>query len=199
MSASTSEVGAGPGRMSGVSSDVPGDGEPASGERLPGRRGGRLTVPVVPVLAVLLLLLLGAVAFLWSTRAEKSSIRVDSYAEVLQAARSNVVDLTSFDHLTIGDDIEQARRVTTGDLREETVAELDDRRDSIVTAKAIVSTEVVGAGVTRATEDSATVVLLVQATQSTEGSKKSQVSRYRVEADLVKRGDRWLLSGLTGV
>jgi Mce-associated membrane protein len=185
--------------MSGVSSGVPGEGEPAAGERLPDRRGSRLTLPVVPVLAVLLLLLLGAVAFLWSTRAEESSIRVDSYPEVLQAARSNVVDLTSFDHLTIGDDIEQARRVTTGNLREETVAELDDRRDSIVKAKAIVSTEVIGAGVTRATDDSATVVLLVQATQSTEGSKKSQVSRYRVEADLVKQGDRWLLSGLTGV
>jgi hypothetical protein len=194
MSRASTVDGTGPGIMSGVSSD---DGR--LDDAVVDRRGGRLTLPLVPVLAALLVLLLGAVAFLWVTRAEASSVGTDDYSEALAAARSNVVDLTSFDHLTIDDDIEQARRVTTGDLREETVAELDDRKDSIVDAQAVVSTEIVGAGVTRATGDEATVVLLVQATQSTEGSEQSQVSRYRVEAQLVRQGDRWLLSGLTGV
>ncbi len=42
------------------------------------------------------------------------------------------------------------------------------------------------------------MLLLIQATQSTEGSEQSQVSRYRIEADLVKQDDRWLLTGITG-
>ena len=54
----------------------------------------------------------------------ESAVRTDEYAEALQAARSGVVDLTSFDHLTLDDDIEQTRRLTTGDLQEESVAQL---------------------------------------------------------------------------
>jgi Mce-associated membrane protein len=152
----------------------------------------------VPTLSLLLVLLVGGVAFLWFTRPAGSSIRTADYAEALQAARSNIVDLTSFDHLTLDDDIEQARRVTTGDLREESVAELDDRRDEIVDAEVVVSTEVVGAGVTRVTEDAAGVLLVIQATQGTENGDRTQVSRYRIEADLVKQDGRWLLSGIKG-
>jgi Mce-associated membrane protein len=172
--------------------------EEAPPEKAPRRRGGRPSIPLVPTLVVLLVLLLGAVAFLWSTRPEASSISSEHYPEALQAARSNIVDLTSFDHLTIDDDIEQARRVTTGDLREESVAELDDQRTQIVDGKVVVNTEVISAGVTRATDDAATVLLVLQATQSTESSEQSQVVRYRVEAELVKQGDRWLLSGIAG-
>jgi Mce-associated membrane protein len=179
--------------MSGVSSDVaPADPGVAR------HQGRRLSIPLVPALSVLLVLLLAAVGFLWFTRPPASSISTDSYAEALQAARSNIVDLTSFDHLTIDDDIEQARRVTTGDLREESVAQLDERRDSIVEAQAVVNTEVIGAGVTQVAEDTASVLLLIQATQSAEGNEQSQVSRYRIEADLVKQDGRWLLTGITG-
>ena len=91
------------------------------------RGRSRVSLPLVPILSVLLVLLLGAAAFLWFTRPGESAVRTGDYAEALQAARSGVVDLTSFDYLTLDDDIEQIRRVATGDLREESVAELDDR------------------------------------------------------------------------
>ena len=170
--------------------EVPGD------DAAPSSR--RLSVPLVPTLAGLLVLLLGAAAFLWFTRPEPSSVRTEDYVGALQAARSNVVDLTSFDHLTLDDDIEQARRVTTGDLREESVAQLEDRREEILQAEAVVSTEVVGAGVTRVVGEEATVLLVIQATQSNETGEQAQVVRYRVEAELVREDGRWLLSGLTG-
>ncbi len=66
-------------------------------------RRGRLSLPLVPTLSVLLLLLLGAIAVLWSTRPGESAVRTGDYAEALQAARSGVVDLTSFDYLTLDD------------------------------------------------------------------------------------------------
>ena len=172
---------------------VPGDGEPARA----GRRA-RLSIPLLPALAVLLVLLLAGVAFLWFTRPGDSSVRTGEYGAALQAARSGVVDLTSFDYLTLDDDIEQIRRVATGDLRDDSVSELEDRRQEITELEAVVNTEIIGAGVTRADTEDATVLLVIQATQESVASEQVQVSRYRLEVNLEKSGDRWLLSGITG-
>lgn len=160
--------------------------------------GTRLALPVVPLLAGLLALLVAVAGFLWFTRAEASAVTTEDYVEALQAARSGVVDLTSFDHLTLDDDIEQIRRVSTGDLREESVAQLDDRRQQIAESEAIVSTEIVGAGVTAADADSATVLMLIQATQESNGSEQAQIVKYRIQVELQKVDGRWLLSGITG-
>lgn len=161
-------------------------------------RRSRVSLPLVPILSVLLVLLLGAAAFLWFTRPGESAVRTGDYAEALQAARSGVVDLTSFDYLTLDDDIEQVRRVATGDLREESVAQLDDRRQEITDLQAVVNTEVVGAGVTRATGEDATVLLVIQSTQQSTASPQAQIVRYRIEVTLEKADGRWLLSGIKG-
>lgn len=158
----------------------------------------RLALPLVPLLAVLLVLLLAALAYLWSTRPEESAIETDSYVEALQAARSGIVDLTSFDHLTIDDDIAQIERITTGDLREESVAQLEQRRQELTDTQAVVNTEVIGAGVLRADEDDATVLLVIQATQRSAASPQAQVVRYRIQAELQRTDGRWLLSGISG-
>ena len=152
----------------------------------------------MPALAVLLVLLLAGVGFLWFTRPGESPVRTGEYAEALQAARSGVVDLTSFDYLTLDDDIEQIRRVATGDLRDASVSELEDRRQEITELEAVVNTEIIGAGLTRADTEEATVLLVIQATQESTASEQVQISRYRLEVTLEKSGDRWLLSGITG-
>jgi hypothetical protein len=185
-------AGEGTGRMGRVTSDAQAD---------PGDAGHRRpTVPLVPVLAVLLTLLLAGIAVLLWPRfaAPESAVRTGTYVPVLQAARSGVVDLTSFDHLTLDEDIEQVRRVATGDLEEESLAQLEDRRQELVDVQAVVSTEVVGAGVTRAEEDEATVVLVIQSTQQSTASPQAQVLRYRIQTELVREDGRWLLSGISG-
>jgi Mce-associated membrane protein len=177
-----------------VGDDTPvtGDGEPSTGGR------ARLSIPLLPALSVLLVLLLAGVAFLWFTRPDDSPVRTGDYGAALQAARSGVVDLTSFDYLTLDDDIEQIRRVATGDLRDDSVSELEERRQEITDLEAVVNTEIIGAGVTRADTEDATVLLVIQATQESAAGEQVQVSRYRLEVDLEKSGDRWLLAGITG-
>jgi hypothetical protein len=201
--------------MTSVASDDPGDeptGASGGGTPDPGIPGGRapldgatgtvarsrLSVPVVPTLLVLLLVLLAAGAFLWFTRPGETAVRTGDYAEALQAARSGVVDLTSFDHLTLDDDIEQVRRVATGDLEEESVAQLDGRRQEITDLQAVVNTEVIGAGVTRADGEDATVLLIIQSTQESAANPQAQIVRYRIEVTLQKEEGRWLLSGIKG-
>ncbi|WP_029433475.1 hypothetical protein [Blastococcus sp. URHD0036] len=166
---------------------------------VPARRRRRTSVPLAPLLGVLLLLLLAGNAYLLAPRlfGEESSVRTGTYVDVLQAARSDVVDLTSFDYLTIDDDIEQARRVTTGDLTDESVSGLEGARQQIVDAQAVTSSEVVGAGVTRATEDEGTVVMVIATTRQAAGVP-AQVRRDRIEVDLQREGDRWLLSAIRG-
>jgi Mce-associated membrane protein len=176
---------------------IPGGGAPIDGATGNGARS-RLSVPVVPTLLVLLLVLLAAGAFLWFTRPGETAVRTGDYAEALQAARSGVVDLTSFDHLTLDDDIEQVRRVATGDLEEESVAQLDGRRQEITDLQAVVNTEVIGAGVTRADGEDATVLLIIQSTQESAANPQAQIVRYRIEVTLQKEEGRWLLSGIKG-
>ncbi|MGY1729466.1 hypothetical protein ACI79J_21115 [Geodermatophilus sp. SYSU D01062] len=174
-----------------------GDADPSGDDAAP-RARRRPSVPLVPVLAVLLVLLLAAAGWLWLTREDESPVRTDSYVQVLQAARSGIVDLTSFDAVTIDDDIEQVRRVATGDLRDESLAQLQDRRQELVDAQAVVQTEVVGAGVVSADEDSGTVLLVLQSTQRSTAGPQAQVLRYRIQVELVREDGRWLLSGISG-
>jgi Mce-associated membrane protein len=176
---------------------TPPDDMAAPGDDAP-RVRSRLALPLVPVLAVLLLLLAGT-AFLWFTRPDPSAVRTADYVGVLQAAKSDVVDTTSFDYLTLDDDIEQIRRVTTGDLKKEMVDRLDKERQTITDAQTVVNTEVVTAGVVRADDSAATVLLQLQSTQeSAAGAAQAQVSKYRIEVELKRDGERWLLSGITG-
>ena len=179
--------------------DAPSDDARSDDARSDGSSRDRgLALPLVPVLAVLLALLLAGCAFLWSTRPAESAVRTGDYVGALQAARAGIVDVTSFDYVTLDDDIEQIRNVTTGDLRDETVEQLDASRQQITDAQAVVNTTVVGAAVGAADGDSATVFAVLQSTQQTSASEQAQVQRYRVEIDLTHSDGRWLLSGITG-
>lgn len=161
-------------------------------------RSARVAVPLVSVLAVLLVLLMGGLAFLWFTRPDPSGIRTETYAEALQAARSAVVDFTSFDHLTFDDDVEQVRRISTEEFAEQSVASLEARRQEILDLEAVVNTEIIGAGVTTADEDDATVALLIQTTRQTNASEQADVVRFSIQVTMERPGDRWLLASIAG-
>jgi Mce-associated membrane protein len=161
-------------------------------------RRARISFPLVPALVILLVLLLGGLGYLWFTRPAKSSVTTADYVQALQAARSAVVDLTSFDYLTLDDDIAQIRGITTGDLQDEAVKQLDDNRQTITQSESTVNTEVVAAAVTAADADHATVLLVIQSTQKNNTSDQAQVTKYRIQATLEKHDGRWLLSGIAG-
>ncbi len=173
-------------------------GHPQGDDETSGGRG-RVSLPLGPVLTVLLVLLLAVGGWLWFTRPESSAVTTADYVEVLQAARSGVVDLTSFDHLTIDDDIAQIRRVATGDLLDESVAQLEQQRDRFAEVQAVVNTEVIGAAVTRADDTRGTALMVIQATQQSTADPRPQIVKYRIQVELQKVDDRWLLSGIAGL
>jgi Mce-associated membrane protein len=183
---------------------VPGKGRKTRGRRdadgdAPGRRSGPSRA-LVRVLAVLLVLLIAGTAFLWFTRPAPSAVHTADYVGALQAAKAGVVDFASFDYLTLDDDIEQIKRVTTeGDLRDEAVDRLDADRQTITTAQTVVNTKVVTAGVVKADDSTATVLMQLQTTEeSAAGNTQAQLRKYRIQVQLEKVGGRWLLSGISG-
>jgi Mce-associated membrane protein len=177
--------------------DVAGDtGDEIADE--PRSRSSRLSIPLVPVMAGLFVLLLAATAFLWFTRPDPSSVRTADYVQVLEAARSGVVDLTSFDYLTLDDDIAQVKKIAIGDLQKESVDQLNSKRQTLTDSQAVVNTQVVGAAVTRADDSRGTAVLVIQSTQQTKASTQPTVVRYRIEVQLQKVSGRWRLSGIAG-
>ncbi|SCX46861.1 hypothetical protein SAMN03159343_1880 [Klenkia marina] len=181
--------------------DEDGDGGDGAGDGGAGdedARRSRAVLPLVPVLGALLVLLLAGTGYLLVTRPGTSSVSTDDYVDALQAARSGIVDVASFDYLTLDDDITQIEAVTTGDLRSESVDQLNSRRQDITTAQAVVNTEVVGAAVGAAGDGSATVYMVIQSTQTSSASQQAQVQRYRIEVDLTQEDGRWLLSGISG-
>jgi Mce-associated membrane protein len=182
--------------------DVEGPGGPQRHES-PAVTGGSGRMPfalLAQALAVLLVLLLAALGYLWVTRPASSAIRVADYVGALEGARSGVVDLTSFDYLTLDDNLRQIKAVTTGDLQTESLKALNARRADITGSQAVVNTKVIegGAGVTKATAKAATVVLVIETTQKTKASSRAQVTRFRIEVQMSKVNDRWLLSGISG-
>jgi hypothetical protein len=182
--------------------DAAGPGGPSRSESpaTVGRSGRRPLALLTQALAVLLVLLLAGLAYLWVTRPAASSIRVADYVGALEGARSDVVDLTSFDYLTLDDDLRQIQAVTTGDLRKESTDRLNASRKTLLDSQAVTNTKVIegGAGVTKATSEAATVVLVIEATQKTKASTQAQVIRYRIEAQMSRVNGRWLLSGISG-
>ena len=184
-------------RAAAVIDEEPEPADEDDDDRAPRRHSG-VAGPLATGLAVLLVLLLAGGAWLWFSRPKTSSVSSHDYVAVLQAARSEIVDLTSFDYLTLDDDIAQAKRITTGDLQKEVVAQLNKTRADVTSAEAVVSTEVIGAAVTKADDEHGTVVLFIQSTQKNNQVAQAQVLQYQVEANLTKVGDRWLLSGIQG-
>lgn len=182
--------------------DAGGPGEPPQDEpRTATGRSGRTPLNVLAgALGILLVLLLAALGYLWTTRPAPSSIRIADYTAALEAARSSVVDLTSFDYLTLDDNVRQIEAVTTGDLRKESTDKLNQNRKSITDSQAVVNTKVLenGAGVTRASSNAATVVMVIETTQKTKASPQAQVTRFRIEVQMSKVNGRWLMSGIQG-
>lgn len=159
----------------------------------------RISVNPTVVVAGLLVILIGVGSWLFLTRPTGNSpIELTAFDEILSAARSGIVDVTSFDYLTLDQDIAEIDAVTTGQLHDDTVAELTSRRDDLVTNQQVSSTEVIAASVTEASATRATVLVVLRARVKNLITPQETVTRYRVEVAVELVDGRWLLSGLTG-
>jgi Mce-associated membrane protein len=152
----------------------------------------RLLALGVLVAAALLAVLAGLQAHLAASRA-------DARTDALDAARTRVPVLLSYDRTTLGKDLDRALAQTTGSFADDyekiltEVVEPTARRRGIST-KASVS----AAGVVSGDREEVVVLLFLTQTTTAKGDRSS-VSGSRVEVTLKRSGDDWKISGLRPV
>ena len=62
-----------------------------------------------------------------------------------------------------------------------------------------IDAEVIGAAVTRADDTNGTALMVIQSTQQSTAAPRPTVVKYRIQVELQKVDDRWLLSGIAGL
>ena len=119
--------------------------------------------------------------------------------EILQAARQQGVNITTLDHRSVDRDLQRVLALATGDFRKEFEAGTKELTDLVVQNEAVSTGEVLEVGIVTADSDSARVLVVADSTVSNSATEEQQVRHYRMQLDLVRRGDRWLTSSLSFV
>ncbi len=160
--------------------------EPAARGRLP-----RL------LLGLLVIALAAGSLVLWA--GSRSAGAADATrADILAAARQEAVNLTSQDYRTVDADLRRMADGATGQLRDDLDRRSTEAKQVVVKNKAVARGVAVEAGLVVLRDDSATALVAVDSTV-TSGGTASASRRYRLQLDLTRVGDRWLVSNLTAI
>lgn len=157
---------------------------------------GRLVLFAVLALAAVVALVGTGVL---TPKLSAAAARDDRRAEVLHAARQQAVNFTTLDYRHLDRDLARVLTGSTGDFRKQFQAGVKDLT-TLFTANKVVSTgEVLEAGLVSSDSDSARVLVVADSTVVNTASPKGDKRHSRIQLDLVRHGDRWLVSDLTFV
>lgn len=154
----------------------------------------RLHLAVVAGLAVLLVALLGASAYLWQDQREE----LDQGA--VEVARAQAASFFSLDHRDPDRSIDEMLELSTDDFREDYEARRDQIVTNLVEKKLVVTASVPedGAAVEYLGGDRAQVLVAVDVTTA-RGSSGSESQRYRTRVELSRVDGDWLVSAINQV
>ncbi len=162
----------------------------------PGRRAGTLALVVLLVLAVLgsLVVLATRIGPVLGQRGTD-----ERRTQVLQQAKQAAVNFTTLDYESFDEDVELVLDGSTGTFREQFRAGVDDVRELVTQNRSRSVGTVREAALVSDDDDSARVLVVVD-TEVTNVASTTPVPRhYRIQMDLTRTGDSWLVSDLTFV
>lgn len=116
--------------------------------------------------------------------------------EVLEAARQQAVNFTTLDHRHLDRDLGRVLAGSTGDFRKQFRQGTEDLSRLVTANQAVSDGEVLEAGIVSDDDDSARVLVVADSTVTNSETADPQRRHYRLQLDLVHRGDRWLVSDL---
>ena len=150
---------------------------------------------VVALLGVVVLALVVGAAVLFprwqDARAEQAG-----YDAALRAATAEVIAFTTLDYRNIDPSIDRVLAGATGDFKKQ----FEGSREQLVTLskqnESVSEGRVLRAGVVSMDADSARVIVVADSSVTNVNAPEAQPRHYRLQLDLVRRGDRWLTSDL---
>jgi hypothetical protein len=140
-----------------------------------------------------------ALAVLAGVQAYVAASTADARADALDAAKTRVPVLLSYDKATLDEDLDRALDQTTGSFADDYEKILTEVVEPTAKRRGI-STEasVSAAGVVSGDRDEVVVLLFMTQTTTAKGDRSS-VSGSRVEVTLKRAGDDWKIAGLQPV
>lgn len=114
--------------------------------------------------------------------------------DVLAAARQSALNFTSLDYRHYDRDSGDVLRGATGDFKQQFAAQTKQLTKLVVDNKSVSEGQVLEAGITRADERSARVLVVVDSKVTNVAAPQGQARNYRLQLDLVLEGGRWLTS-----
>jgi len=140
-----------------------------------------------------------AIAVFAGAQAHLAASTADARADALDAAKTRVPVLLSYDKTTLDEDLDRALDQTTGSFSDDYEKILTEVVEPTAKRRGI-STEasVSAAGVVSGDRDEVVVLLFLTQTTTAKGDRSS-VSGSRVEVTLKRTGDDWKIAGLQPV
>lgn len=118
------------------------------------------------------------------------------HQDILAAARQSALNFTSLDYRHYGRDSENVLKGATGDFKKQFTAQTAQLTKLVAKNKSVSKGQVLEAGITRADEDSARVLVVADSKVTNTAAPDGQARTYRLQLDLELKNGRWLTSGV---
>jgi Mce-associated membrane protein len=143
---------------------------------------------------VLLALLVTAGVLVWQLQ-QAQAVR-ERRTELLQAASEHAVTFLTVDYRHIRQNTAAVLAMAAGQFRQQYAAS-SPRLQQLVTQNKTISTgKVLSAGVVSSDEDSARVIVAADSNVRNLASPRPQPRHYRLQLDLTRKDERWLVTSL---
>ncbi|WP_237330206.1 hypothetical protein [Streptomyces sp. BA2] len=118
------------------------------------------------------------------------------HQDILAAARQSALNFTSLDYRHYGRDSENVLKGATGDFKKQFTAQTAQLTKLVAKNKSVSKGQVLEAGITRADEDSARVLVVADSKVTNTAAPDGQARTYRLQLDLELKNGKWLTSGV---
>ncbi|MFC8919173.1 hypothetical protein ACGF5F_07170 [Streptomyces sp. NPDC047821] len=116
--------------------------------------------------------------------------------DILAAARQSAINFTSLDHRHYERDSANVLKGATGDFKDQFAAQTAELTKLVAANKSVSEGQVLEAGITRADDRSARVLVVADSKVTNTAAPQGQARTYRLQLDLVHEGGRWLTSNV---
>lgn len=122
--------------------------------------------------------------------------REQARADVVEAAGDEVVGLITISARTTDEDLEELIEGATATFRDDLREQADRLRQEVVENEVEATGEVVSAGVVSLEDEEATVIVAARGTVDNRSARQPEPRSYRLEVELQRVEDSWLVSAL---
>ncbi|MGH3342908.1 MAG: hypothetical protein ACRDPK_08500 [Carbonactinosporaceae bacterium] len=159
------------------------------------RPPGRLNVWLFAGLSAVFVMLLVASGVFGMKLREASEDEARREA-VLHAARQEAVNFTTVSYKDIDTHVKRVLEGATGDLKSQYKAGVEDLRQLVTQNEAVSEGEVLSAGIVSMDDDSARVLVVADSQATNASIPEGQTRHLRMQLELTRADDRWLVSQL---